>query len=122
MTSIHVYSEFCVLRCSILLKGIYYEASPKREHAGAEVGGGGRAWPRLNCRVIVARGAVTNGCREKPAKNREFVPAASLRIGTGHGEIRGHQSNDPRGMKVVRGVLGRSVGSSTVGRWLGTLD
>jgi len=62
----------------------------------------GRAWPRLNCPVIVASGADTNGCREKPAKNRESVPAASLRTGTGLGGIRGPQANDILGMNAGR--------------------
>jgi len=59
-----------------------------------EVGGRGRAWPRLNCPVIVANDADTSGCREKPAKNRESVPAASLRTGTGLGRNLGRQAND----------------------------
>jgi hypothetical protein len=54
----------------------------------------GRAWPRLNCLVIVASDADTNGYREKSTKSRESVPAASLRIGTGLGEIRGRHANE----------------------------
>jgi hypothetical protein len=54
----------------------------------------GTAWPRLNCLVIVASDADTNGYREKPAKSRESVPAVSLRIGTGLGRLRGLRGND----------------------------
>jgi len=35
-----------------------------------------------------------NGCRENPVKNREFVPAASLRTGIVLGGLRGRQTND----------------------------
>jgi hypothetical protein len=54
----------------------------------------GTAWPRLNCLVIVASDADTSGYREKPAKSRESVPDASLRIGTGLGRLRGLRGND----------------------------
>ena len=54
----------------------------------------GRAWPRLNCLVIVASDADTNGYRGKPAKSRESVPAVSPRIGTGQGRLRGLRGND----------------------------
>jgi hypothetical protein len=60
----------------------------------SDVAGRGRAWPRLSCLVIVASDADTNGYLEKSARSRESVPAASLRIGTGLGEIRGRQAND----------------------------
>ena len=78
----------------------------------------GRAWPRSNCLVIVASDADTNGYREKSAKSRESVPVASLRIGTGLGEIRGRHEN-----KTTREQFGWSMDDHlnfrSYERWLG---
>jgi hypothetical protein len=69
----------------------------------------GTAWPRLNCLVIVASDADTNGYHEKPAKSRESVPAASLRIGTGLGRLRGLLRNDNLVMNTAGTIYRRSV-------------